>query len=164
MLQPAFIDGLKFAREGALVRGRLGLESLGRLVQQGCQTEGLDYSLSGGLGEDRKPFLAVKVTGEIALVCQRCLGKVLYPLNIESRVELTKDWNEVVNPEDDVERVLAEPEMDIAALVEDEVILALPMVPRHDHCGEAKINVTAARPSPFDLLAVLKDGHQGKLN
>ncbi len=164
MLQPAFIDGLKFAREGAEVRGSLSLDRLDRIAKQGCETTGINYSLIGGLGDDRKPYLNVQVSGELGLVCQRCLGKMLFLLDVTSRIELTKDWSEVVNADDDVERILAEPEMNVAALIEDEVLLALPMVPRHDDCGEAQNSARTVRTSPFDLLAALKEDGSRKLN
>lgn len=156
MPHPALIDGLTFAREGRLIKGRLGLDDLGRLAGQGCTTAGLDYSLSGGVGDDGAAFLLVRVVGDLELVCQRCLGKLVIALALDNRLELAKDWAEMLNAEDDVERVLAENDMRVAALVEDEVILALPMVPRHDRCDEEQDTKRAARSSPFDVLAALK--------
>jgi uncharacterized protein len=47
--------------------------------------------------------------------------------------------------------------MDVAQLVEDEVILALPMVPRHEACL-ATGAAPETRASPFDALAALRRG------
>ena len=98
----------------------------------------------------------------MALVCQRCLGKLVFPLDVDSRVELAKDWDEMLNAEDDVERVLAEKDMSVVALVEDEVILALPMVPRHERCDKEQTEKKAVRTSPFDVLAGLKSRPSGR--
>jgi uncharacterized protein len=164
MPQPAFIDGLQFARDGYVVRGTLGPDDLERLAEQGCTTAGLDYSLTGAVGEQGRPFLSVTVSGTLEMACQRCLGKLVVPVELSGRVELATDWNQLVNADDDVERVLAEKEMSVAALVEDEVILALPMVPRHERCEESGINAGVARQSPFDVLAGLKRVPRQKQN
>jgi uncharacterized protein len=162
MPHPAFIEGLQFARDGHTAKGRLGLESLDRLAGQGCTTAGLDYSVSGGVDGDGAAFLLLRVTGDLELVCQRCLGKLVFPLDLDSRVELAKDWNKMINAEDDVDRVLAEKAMSVAALVEDEVILALPMVPRHERCDKEQAEKKAVRTSPFDVLAGLKSRPSGR--
>ncbi len=151
-----FIDGLQFARDGYVVEGCLGLESLDRVAGQGCTSATLDYRLTGVVGDEGSSFLAVRVKGVVDLVCQRCLGILAFPLDLESKVVLAKDWNEIVTAEDDVERVLATKDMSVSALVEDEIILALPMVPRHVRCDEALNDAKAARTSPFDVLAGLK--------
>lgn len=153
---PALIDGLTFARDGQLIRGRLALDDLGRLAGQGCTTAGLEYSLSGGVGDTGAAFLLLRVSGDLELVCQRCLGTMVIALSLENRVDLAKDWDEMLNAEDDLERVLAEKDMRVAALIEDEVILSLPMVARHERCDEEQDIKRAARSSPFDVLAALK--------
>lgn len=162
MPHPAFIEGLQFARDGHKLEGRLGLESLDRLAGQGCTTAGLDYSVSGGVDGDGAAFLLLRISGDLGLVCQRCLGKLVFPLDLDSRVELAKDWNKMINAEDDVDRVLAGKDMSIAALVEDEVILALPMVPRHERCDKEQTEKKALRTSPFDVLAGLKSRPPGR--
>jgi uncharacterized protein len=156
MPPPQIIDGLQFARDGYEVKGRYGLKDLDRLAGQGCTAAELDYSLSGGVDDDGVPYLAVRVKGEVHLLCQRCLGKLVFPLDVDSKVVLARDWQEVVDAEDDAERVLAEKDMQVSALVEDEIILTLPMVPRHVRCEESEIDTKAARVSPFDVLAALK--------
>ena len=65
MLQPAAIDGLAFARNAAVLEGRLGMESLPRLAQSGCSGSVLDFVLTGEINERGKPglMLAVDVAG-----------------------------------------------------------------------------------------------------
>jgi uncharacterized protein len=156
MPPPQIIDGLQFARDGYVVRGSYGLESLERLAGQGCTAAVLEYSLSGGMNDEGTPYIAVRVKGDVDLVCQRCLGKLKFPIDVDSKVVLAKDWQEVIEADDDAERVLAEKDMPVSALVEDEIILSLPMVPRHVRCEENGIDAKAARSSPFDVLAALK--------
>jgi uncharacterized protein len=156
MPPPQIIDGLQFARDGFAVKGSYGLESLDRLAGQGCSAARLDYSVSGGVDDDGTPYLGVRVKGEVALVCQRCLEKMDFAVDVDSKVVLAKDWQEIVDAEDDAERVLAGKDMRVSGLVEDEIILSLPMVPRHASCDESGIAAKSARISPFDVLAALK--------
>jgi uncharacterized protein len=61
---------------------------------------------------------------------------------------------------DEYEKVLANPELDIFDLIEDELILALPFMPSHEACdaGQALLDeyATPAEESPFAVLKNLK--------
>ena len=52
---------------------------------------------------------------------------------------------------------MAEPELDVVRLVEDEIIMGLPLSPKHDDCGtDALTRAKADKPNPFAVLAALK--------
>jgi uncharacterized protein len=156
MSQPGVIDGLQFARGAHEVRGVLGVEHLPRLADMQGATEGLAFGLRGGMRDDGKPCLWISVSGELRLVCQRCLGALVFPLSVDVELVLTEDPREIERAEDEADRVLASRAMNVAQLVEDEVLLALPMVPRHDRCS---VEIPAGRDvnaSPFSVLTELK--------
>lgn len=156
MLQPAAIDGLAFARNAAVVKGRLGMESLPRLAQSGCSGSAVDYILSGEVNERGKPGLKLIVDGCLRLQCQRCLGSLEWPVHLEAQLEFAASEAEIAAADDDIERVVAGREMSVAVLVEDEVLLALPMVPKHEQCSTAAESEANAKPSAFEVLAALK--------
>jgi uncharacterized protein len=156
MLQPAAIDGLAFARSAAVLEGRLGLESLPRLAQSGCSGSVIDFVLKGEINERGKPGLRLVVDGSVRLECQRCLDRLDWPLHLEAQLELAASEAEIAATGDDVERVLAGREMSVTALVEDEVLLALPMVPKHAQCSAAADLGGDARASAFQALAALR--------
>jgi uncharacterized protein len=155
MSQAGLIDGLQFARAALERRGLLTIGSLPRLAQMQGSTEGLEYRLRGGIASNGKASLGISVKGDVRLVCQRCLGLLSVPLDVEAELQLAEDPREIAQAQDDVDRVLASAAMDVAQLVEDEVILALPMVPRHEACL-ATGAAPETRASPFDALAALK--------
>jgi len=155
MLQPAAIDGLAFARSAAVLEGRLGLESLPRLAQSGCSASVLDFVLTGEINERGRPGLRLVVEGSVRLQCQRCLDGLELPLHLEAELQFATSEAEMAAAEDDVERVLAGREMSVAALVEDEILLALPMVPKHERCSAADSGSGAQNPA-FQALAALK--------
>jgi len=160
MLQAAAIDGLAFARTAGVLKGRLGLESMPRLVQSGCLGAVLDFVLGGEINERGRPGLRLALAGSVRLQCQRCLGEVELPLRLEVQLELATDEAGILAAEDDIDRVLAGPDMSVAALVEEEVILALPMAPKHERCRAAAGADTGAGTSAFQALAALKKSNR----
>ena len=156
MLQPAAIDGLAFARSAGVLKGRLGMESLPRLAQSGCSGSVVDFVLTGEINERGKPGLKLAVDGSVRLQCQRCLGSLDLPLHLEAQLEFALSEAEITAADDDIERVVAGREMRVAALVEDEVLLALPMVPKHEQCSAAAGLGADTKPSAFQALAALK--------
>lgn len=156
MLQPAAIDGLAFARSAGVLKGRLGMESMPRLAQSGCSGSVIDFVLTGEINERGKPELRLAVDGSVRLECQRCLGDVDLPLRFEARLELAASEAELLAADDDIEGVVAGRDMSVAVLVEDELILALPMVPKHEQCRAAAEMEGGAEPSAFQALAALR--------
>jgi len=155
------IDSLAFAREGRHLIGELAVKELPRLADALADNAGvLVCDVGGGRNEDGKLFLRLKVTGELRLRCQRCLEAMPFPLAIDSHVLLVPpgaSWPDEALEDDSADAVEALAEQSVAALVEDELLLALPVAPRHDACGlpdGGERNARAA--SPFAVLAKLK--------
>jgi len=56
------------------------------------------------------------------------------------------------------------PQFDVMALLEDELLMALPLVPMHETCpvtpvfsaGDAAVEAAEAKPNPFAVLGQLK--------
>jgi DUF177 domain-containing protein len=135
MPQAEVIDGLQFARAALERRGVVSMERLPRLAQSQCSTEGLKYHLRGGRAGNGEPCLWLSVRGSMELPCQRCLDPIQVPIAIDAELQLAESVLEISEADDEIDRVLASRRMDVASLVEDEVILALPMAPRHEECA-----------------------------
>jgi uncharacterized protein len=139
MSQEGVIDSLHFARAASEQRGVLGMEELQRLAKMQCSTEGLEYHLRGGRTSDGRPCLRVSVRGSVELLCQRCLDPFPVPVAIDAELQLSESLREISEADDEIDRVLASRQLNVGQLVEDEVILALPMVPRHETCGHRQV-------------------------
>jgi uncharacterized protein len=135
MSQAEVIDSLHFARAALEQRGVLSLGQLSRLAKMQCSTRGLEYHLRGGRTSDDKPCLRVSVRGSVELLCQRCLDPFPVPIAIDAELQLSESLREISEADDEIDRVLASRQLNVGQLVEDEVILALPMVPRHETCA-----------------------------
>lgn len=151
------------------ISGQLSADQLPRLAELGCRTSGFEFRLTGTKNSRGKPALRVHFSGVGEMHCQRCLGPVELDLAADEELELAGSLQEIETADDDVDRVLTGNSMDVAELVEDEVILLLPMVPRHERCveagllpvGEGVATVKVEKDSPFSILASLKKGGKG---
>ena len=156
----AVIDSLEFARSGGEIRGEVPVTELGRLAESLHDRDGrLHFALAGLTDGRQRPRLRLKVAGSLNLSCQRCLGSLQHDVEQESSLLLLEAGvaGESAGV-DDLDAVAADAELDVWSLVEDEVLLALPIAPRHAEgaCQAAGESVLKQRASPFAVLAGLK--------
>ena len=156
------IDSVEFARTGQTLRGSLQLPGLTRLRDSLVDTLGVvEFEVKGGQDARRRPILMVAIHGMLHLQCQRCLGALEHPLQLLSTLLLATAGESAAGnlDEEDAEWVEASGNLDVAALVEDEIILSLPYAPRHDEgsCRQAgSAAADGAAASAFARLAALK--------
>jgi uncharacterized protein len=162
MPEQQMIDSLQFAREAQHLQGSLPVADLPAVAEELFDTRGsLDYSLTGFVDRNGKPGIDIEVRGELALVCQRCMGRLDFELARCSRLLLAKT-GEALPPiaadEDEVETVPAESVANVLDVVEQEVLLALPIAPLHSgaQCTVAVEQEQEHFESPFGVLAHLK--------
>ncbi len=164
MSQPLVIDSFAFAREGDVLEGTLPVSALPRLHDVLVEVSGeVAYQVTGCKGERGQAQLRVQVAGGLPLACQRCLAAVPFALAIDSLLELVPEGTDLTQDEleDDSRDFLpVAGALDMAVLIEDEILLALPVVPRHEKCGLPGEAEAGERIAPFAALSSLK----GKLN
>jgi len=158
-------DSLAFARDAGEISGVLAVKDLPRLsgfaaADSGSGSGQLSCRLRGGRGEDGKLCLWLAVSGELCLSCQRCLQPLLLPLQFESRLLLVPSgasWPDEELVDDSADAIEALAEQPLASLVEEEVLLALPLAPRHESCALPAESGADDRPaSPFAVLVRVK--------
>jgi uncharacterized protein len=172
-IHPPKLDIKHAAQSAAQFSGRDLLSNYERLTHeaQGLGNENyLNWSARTELSQDGAGLeqvglhLVVDVT--LPQICQRCLTQVEVAVHIDRTFRFVE--SEAVaaelddGSEDDV--LVLSREFDLAALIEDEVLMDLPLVARHDICPvEVKLAVadanfidTAPPPSPFAVLTKLK--------
>lgn len=160
------IDSLRFAAEEDCIAGKLALSRMPRLAAALTNQDGwLDCRLDGyreAGGGTVKYGLHLQVSGRLGMTCQRCLAEVGFDCAVDSRLQLVapgEQWPEDELEADDYDAIEASREQSVLALVEEEVLLALPIVPRHADCrspAQAGDSEEENGPSPFAALAGLK--------
>lgn len=152
------------ARRG--FEGRVSLASLRRL---GSLLEEPDGTVGFSLDFDRDGFgvayVELKVDAQLPLLCQRTLERFVLPVRIDQRIGLITDEADEAGLPEGYEPLLLDEsgELRTLDLIEDELILAVPVVPMMPGTeavesewtgGEAPVE--AAKPNPFAVLAALK--------
>lgn len=174
---PSTIDTFELARTGAERNGELPVADMPRLASLLHDADGaLAWSLhawraprpEGGADD----FMRLEINGTVSAGCVRCLGPVPVALAVERRYRLVRSEEEAerLDLEDTEFDVIAgDRRFDLTGLIEDEAIMALPPVARHDDCAipadaEAGDEAAEERPNPFAVLQRLRRGEGGGLN
>lgn len=165
MLSRPTLDAFAFARRGGRHAGTLeggeatadpdgtpgsdslGADALARAGALGARFGAIDYSVDGLLTDRDKPGLRVRASGQAVMQCQRCLEPVTIPVAVDVVLELAATQSAVDSATDDVDRVVASSTLDVVTLVEDELILGLPMVARHldENCRRVMQGASTSR-------------------
>ena len=154
------INSLAFARDAGSLQGELPIASLTRLLDKLVDSTGsLSYRVDGRFGSRNRPQLLLQLDGVLSVCCQRCLEGIDYPIAVRSVLEFVDDEEDLTQEEieDDSKDFLpAQNELDVLALIEDEVILDLPSAPRHESCALPDSGQGTGKISPFSVLKGLK--------
>lgn len=172
---PRRLDVKAFAQAEASLSGHESLLNYERLAQeaQGLHPDLLvDWQAHGslrsaGAGSAHEVWLHLQAQAQFPMHCQRCLGTVDMPLQVAQDFRFVADeaTAEVQDEESEEDVLVLSREFDLHALIEDELLMALPMVPMHEQCpqpvvlavGEAELaQAEADKPNPFAALAQLQ--------
>ena len=131
-------DVFEIARSGASVEGVLPVSEMQRLDTP--SREGLfRWKAVGFSDRENALFIDLEVDGELVQICQRCLENVGETLSFRRRFFLARSEREAdaaALDDDEVEVVVGSEHFDFAELVEDEIILSLPLAPKHRSCPQ----------------------------
>jgi uncharacterized protein len=159
-----FIDSLDFARNGQQITGEVLVNQLSRLVDVfESKQDLLHYTVTGQVGLYDIPQLDLALTGTGHIICQRCLQGMDYAISVSNSICLRTQaqLNDLDDSdvEEEYESVLADAQLDVWQLLEEEILLSLPIAPKHQ-LGECEaVSGLKSRQNeshPFAALAKLK--------
>lgn len=156
-----YIDCYDFAKQSLEIHGKIRASNLPGLQQVLSTGLGdLEFSVKGDRPERDKPRLQLVVRGKLEVMCQRCLVDMEYPVNLTRTFILVADESAIPEDEfdnDAVDYLVADPKLDLEALVEEEVLLSLPLALRHENgCSDEAYSAATEKPNPFKVLEGLK--------
>lgn len=126
------------------------------------------FEFTGVSQTGRRPRVTLKAQAIVVLVCQRCLGEMRFAIDETVEFELfgnEAQANAALGAEESdpeaPEPLVVDGPVDLMAIVEDQLILAIPYVPKHPFCEQARKTAgepiePAERESPFRVLENLK--------
>jgi len=163
MKDPYQVDPQRLSEKPLVLEGTFKPGELERLEDALANGEGeLHYRITAGLDPQRRKVVSCIIKGFVFLTCQASLEAFRYEICVDDRLVLVDEESQLppVDEESDTEDYLvADEPLDIRDLVEDAVLLALPMVPRKPGAQESREGggtPAAERPNPFAALASLK--------
>ena len=145
------IDTVKFARNGQEMIHSFSVEDLQRVKDiVGDVGEEIEAKLEGGVLKTGKPFIDLSIKADLPLTCQRCLELMNFELNSSTRFIIAfgkSELTDLSDEPDDVEFLIAEEDADVVAMVEEELLLRLPMAAKHEDgkCREPEWGNSARR-------------------
>ncbi len=165
MLNRLLIDLQAFTVQADALNGTVILHDLDKRVWSpdiADTSSELRYTITGGVDRWQRPFLDLSVSGSLKLYCQRCMQPTDFQLDESVHIVLfgnEEKLDEAMLADDELEGMLLEDEMDVFTLLEDQILMALPISPKHDDCANADLDkVNQKQSNPFAVLAGLKKG------
>lgn len=170
---PHSVDIAAFARRGEVASGALPLTALGRICGEAhpeARPDPADQVHWKAHAEARpvraggnEVWLHLRAEAHLSLVCQRCLQAVAAPLELDRSFRFVAGEKQAAAIDADIEEdvLVLSRNFDLVELIEDELLLALPLVPRHEICPQPLAGPTDPvafdeRINPFDVLSELK--------
>jgi len=169
-LNERIIEPWELARYEHNIQGEIELQTLSRLQSQLTQPDGqvmLDWCFKI---IEHHAVITGQLKLRLALQCQRCLKPVVWTAQVDTALCLLKLGQDEQNlPAGFESIVLSDSHVRLGLLVEDEILLALPFAPLHEHCPSHDYQQDEAPPddfvaaqeahqkeNPFQVLAALK--------
>ena len=164
---PGVVNVESFTKLGQVVEGTVRPVDLERLDEYLFSDDGeIHYRVTGSVstGPDQARQRRVRciITGWVTLECQATLQGLRHEIHTDSKLVLVGSESDLPPLEEESETedfIVAPQEFDLTALVEDEIILNLPMFPRAENAADAlsgQAEGAADEKSPFAALAALR--------
>ena len=167
------IEPLALATQGRLIEGKVALKELKRLLPLLRSSSGeVEFSLNFETDEAGIPRIRGKVQTMLSLQCQRCMEDMEFPVSSKVRLGIVPSREAAEHLPDNYEPLVCDDETTIVSVLEDELILALPIVAMHkvedcpqgdafsiqkDELEEGEMNNGSTdRENPFAVLEQLK--------
>ena len=158
MTKTLIINNLEFAQKQLIINDSFAVFDLKRLAETlaisevSAKAASIYFELSGDSKQFRYPSLKLHIKTDLPAICQRCLNEVLIHLDLKhdyliSEVALEEDANN-----DEIDWLEENKEMSLLELIEDELLLAMPIAPLHDNnCTDVSMQ-SGEKPNPFAIL------------
>lgn len=156
---PDFLDPVAFAEKNRHVRGEFALSQMDRLadalmVRQGFVTVDLQFGKDG-----RMSCIRGCVEASLVLQCQCCLEPLPWVVRSDVNLGVVATVDEALLLPDSIDPLLvrAGTEVSLIDIVQDELLLGIPVIPQHQDCNFSTPAIAVPeRPHPFAGLAQLK--------
>jgi len=171
---PERINPYRSAGQGRVLEGSYPLELMPRLAESVLGAPGeARVRLAFSKMEGGSVLLEGSIKATLSLTCQRCLSAMDYSVDSELRLVVVPDDARAAQLQEEYDTLVVEEELFVRDLLEDELMLALPLIPRHEtpeECDEVARSYLhkehehgseqeGKKENPFSVLEQLKTKH-----
>lgn len=161
---PHIIEPIRFARAGRQLGGQLLLNDMSRLSAHLYKDSGqVQFNIEFGRDEEKEVyFIKGWIEASLNIVCQRCLEGLELQVKNPLKLGIVSTKNEAeLLPSDYEPLMLVEDTVSLPDLIEDELLLALPIAALHDNekchaSAETGKRADKGKNKPFAELEKLK--------
>lgn len=164
---PRFVEPRKLAQMESVYQGRVPVEQLERLGQAAAKVQSVKAKMAFGINDTGHRVLTGSVEAALVLECQRCLEPVSQDISFDFCLAVVRDEEASKQLPSELDPwIVVDLEADLYAMVEDEILLNLPIVVYHNYqCVDMHKMSSSGfdeddhtlQQSPFGVLADLKE-------
>ncbi len=158
MMKTLIINNLEFAQKQQEIADNFAPEALSRLAEtlaltgENAHLATIDFRITGDIKRFRQPSLHLHIKSRLPVICQRCLEEMLIDLELNFDYLLSNSTASELEDSDESDWLEINTEMDVRDLVEDELLLSMPIAPVHEAgCGKLTMQ-SGEKPNPFAVL------------
>ncbi|MCK5719187.1 MAG: DUF177 domain-containing protein [Thiomargarita sp.] len=161
---PNFIDPRQLAIANRYLKGNIDFSKMTRLHNNLYDTKGyITINWLFSLDDKNRPTIQGDTEASLSIICQRCLQPVIWLVKTYTRlIMLNSESKNNELPSDYETIMMTDTPISLFNLVEDELILSLPITVTHEICTSNKYQITTkSKPiiqqnNPFQVLSQLK--------
>ena len=157
MQKSLIINNLEFAKSKLKLDDSLVAAELTRLSEMlaNAGNSQIAFQLSGASQQFSQPSLHLSIKANLVVTCQRCLDEMTVNLNLDFEYLISGTQINEAEENDETDWLEASHEMDVGELIEDELLLAMPIAPTHAHDCSKLSKQSGDKPNPFAVLKSL---------
>jgi uncharacterized protein len=152
MSMPLIVELRRFCEESRTLEAAFSPTQLPRLLDSVADTAGgVSVQVRGWVDARDRPCLDIRMTGQLQVLCQRCMRPMPVDVDVGQTLAFGEEGAEESADPESVEVLPPMSHVDLAELAEEELLLSLPMLPRHQDCdlpGPAGVG----KETPFAAL------------
>lgn len=157
------IDAAASADAGEVLAGEMAVAACDRIVaEHGAQPGTVAYALEFGRDDEGRRYVRGTLKADVQVACSRCLAPLLLPIETQLILAIVADEAAAALLPEQYDPLVANGPVPLSQVVEDEVLLALPLAPVHPEsvCGAGELAADSAEVprGPFAVLAGLRPG------
>ena len=152
------INNLEFAQAQQTLAGEIDALKCERLAETLAPSDKgapISFKLTSTARQLRNPSLHLHIEAKLPVICQRCLDEMLVNINLDFNYIICNALPTEIDENDDTDWLEAALEMNLQELIEDELLLAMPISPMHDHDCSQQSMQSGETPNPFAVLKSL---------